>query len=119
MDSLRVWHLVLRRSAMTPATAEAEVQAPEAEEQRTERTRPVHTIGPVWTVGATVTVNIWRNPVGDGEHFNYRVTAQRSYKQNGEWKNTASFQRTDLLALSQLLEQAWCWMNEHRDAYVG
>jgi len=100
---------------MTTTTDEAEVQAPEAGERTDEKTRPVHTIGPVWTAGANLTVKIWKNPVGDGQHHNYRVTTQRSYKQSGEWKNTQSFQKVDLPVLAMMLEKAFWWIEEHQN----
>ena len=55
-------------------------------------------------IGA-VKAAIWRNETDNGSRFN--VTFSRSYKDSeGEWKNTHSFRRDDLLVVAKAADQA-------------
>lgn len=53
-----------------------------------------------------ITATVFENISDDGKPF-YKVTLQRSFKQNNEWKSTNSFGRDDLPILSLLTKQAW------------
>jgi hypothetical protein len=55
-----------------------------------------------------IEVAIWRNEGEKGPW--YSVTANRSYKQGEEWKQTDSFGQDDLLALAKLLDLAHTWI---------
>lgn len=63
-----------------------------------------------------VSAKVWRNHSQDGEAF-YSVTLQRSYKdkQTGEFRDTASFQGTDLLKVQQLASQAYGTISRLRE----
>ena len=53
-----------------------------------------------------ITASVFENQSEDGKSF-YKVTLQRSYKQDDEWKSTNSFGRDDLPLVSLLTKQAW------------
>ncbi len=53
-----------------------------------------------------ITASVFENSSEDGKSF-YKVTLQRSYKQDDEWKSTNSFGRDDLPLVSLLTKQAW------------
>ena len=66
----------------------------------TSNTKPVDEV----RIGA-VKAAIWRNETDNGSRFN--VTFSRSYKDSeGEWKNTHSFRRDDLLVVAKVADQA-------------
>lgn len=54
-----------------------------------------------------VEVSVWRNSGEQGDMYN--ATIRKSYKdeKSGEWKETSSFNPTDLAVLSQLSSQAF------------
>jgi hypothetical protein len=57
---------------------------------------------------------VWANQ-HEGRTY-YNVTFTRSYKDGDEWKESDSFGRDDLLALSKLADQAHTWIHEHQQA---
>ena len=65
-----------------------------------------------WTGSGTVTVSIWQND-GNADRKNYSVTVQRSYKDDQkQWQNSNFLFPTDILAVGQLLGQAWILINQ-------
>lgn len=54
-----------------------------------------------------ITASIFENQSEDGKSTFYKVTLQRSYRQDDEWKSTNSFGRDDLPIVSLLTKQAW------------
>ncbi len=71
-------------------------------------TKPVHEI----RLG-TIRAAIWEHiVVGKGSRFN--VTVNRGYLSNGQWNNTQSFGRDDLLILAKALDQAHTWIHEQK-----
>ena len=62
--------------------------------------RPTATV----RIGA-VKAAIWQNQAGDRTRYN--VTFSKSYRDaDGQWKNTLSFGRNDLLVLAKVADQA-------------
>ena len=63
----------------------------------------------------TLQVTIWRN---SGEKGNwYSVTPTRSYRQGDEtWKETDSLGQDDMLAMAELLREAYAWIRMQKRA---
>ncbi|MGD8450893.1 MAG: hypothetical protein PVJ57_03665 [Phycisphaerae bacterium] len=58
---------------------------------------------------------IWENDTSNGTRYN--VTVARLYKDDGgEWKETSSFGRDDLLALAKALDHAHTWIHAQRES---
>jgi hypothetical protein len=58
----------------------------------------------------TLQVVIWRNTSTSGQTY-YSATPQRSYKQGDDtWKETDSLNADDLLAMAELLREAYDWI---------
>ena len=67
-------------------------------------TKPVHKIK-LWPLTAA----IWKQSGTNGDFYN--VTIQRTYKdKDGEWGNSDSFGRDDLLPAGKLLDAAHSWI---------
>ena len=59
---------------------------------------------------AAYTSCIWRNTSDRGKTY-YTATPQRSYKQGDDtWKETDSLNGDDLLAMAELLREAYVWI---------
>ncbi|QDU10903.1 hypothetical protein [Gimesia aquarii] len=54
-----------------------------------------------------ITASVFENSSEDGKSTFFKVTLQRSYKQDDDWKSTNSFGRDDLPIVSLLTKQAW------------
>ena len=65
--------------------------------------QPVHEV----RLGA-VKASIWANETSVGLRHN--VTVARLFKDEDEWKQTASFGRDDLLLLAKVVDQAHSWI---------
>lgn len=85
--------------AKTNGTAQAR------DTSREERQRPVHEVRLGRIKGA-----IWANNTEQG--VRYGVTLTRLYKdqQSGEWRNSTSFGRDDLLLVAKVCEMALVWI---------
>ena len=60
-------------------------------------------------------VTIWRNQGERGAY--YSVNPTRSYRQGDEtWKETDSLNADDLLAMAELLREAYAWIKTQRRA---
>ena len=60
-------------------------------------------------------VTIWRNHGEKGSY--YTVNPSRSYKQGDDiWKETDSLGADDLLAMAELLREAYAWIKVQRRA---
>ena len=59
-----------------------------------------------WTGSSRVEVAVWENENGHSVSFN------RSYKKDDNWHDSSSLFPQDILPLSQLLAQAWSWIQE-------
>ncbi len=60
-------------------------------------------------------VTIWRNQGEKGSY--YTVNPSRSYKQGDDiWKETDSLGADDLLAMAELLREAYVWIKVQRRA---
>lgn len=61
-------------------------------------------------------VVIWRNTSTEGKTY-YTVNPQRSYR-NGDdtWKETDSLNADDLLAMAELLREAYRWIRDQKKA---
>jgi hypothetical protein len=59
---------------------------------------------------------IWRNTSTSGQTY-YTVNPQRSYK-NGDdtWRETDSLNADDLLAMAELLREAYAWIKTQKRA---
>ena len=57
---------------------------------------------------------VWQNDTEQGVRYN--TTFSRSYKDGEEWKNSDSFGRDDLLAVSEAARQAFLWIHEQSKA---
>lgn len=69
---------------------------------------PVKKLGPVWTGGGYVEAAVWAN--SNENRVRYSVTTRRTYKTDGNWKESQSLYDSDLLPLARLLERAWEWI---------
>jgi len=69
-------------------------------------TKPIHKIR-----HGAVSASIWQKDTKNGLMFN--VAFQRSYRDGEVWKNTGSFGRRDLLALSLIATRAFEWIAAH------
>ena len=65
----------------------------------TEKTKPAAEVKQ-----GLITGTIWKNSTKKGAHYN--VTFSRAYKQNDQWKRTASFGADDLPNLAAVAELA-------------
>ena len=54
-----------------------------------------------------ITAGVFENETEEGNRNFFKVTLQRSYKQDDQWKSTNSFGRDDLPIVSLLTKQAW------------
>lgn len=62
-----------------------------------------------------LSVTIWRNTSEKGTY--YTVNPQRSYRQGDDtWKETDSLNADDLLAMSELLREAYAWIKAQKRA---
>lgn len=64
----------------------------------------------------TLKVTIWRNTSTEGKTY-YSVNPQRSYR-NGDdtWRETDSLGSDDLLAMAELLREAYRWIRDQKKA---
>lgn len=64
----------------------------------------------------TLKVTIWRNTSTEGKTY-YSVNPQRSYRQGDDtWKETDSLNADDLLAMAELLREAYRWIRDQKKA---
>ena len=61
-----------------------------------------------------VRAKVWANETDDSTMYN--VTPSRPYKDGETWKDSTSFSRGDLLALTKVLDQAHDWIWEQEQA---
>jgi len=80
-----------------------------AKQKREAGKRPVKTLS-AWTGAGRAQVAVWAHETE--ERVTYSVTCKRHYKQDDVYKDTQSFFAGDLLALAELLRQAWAWISE-------
>lgn len=61
-------------------------------------------------------VTIWRNTSTEGKPY-YSIEPQRSYR-NGDdtWRETNSLNQDDLLAMAELLREAYTWIKNQKRA---
>ena len=57
-----------------------------------------------------IKATIWENDTENGTRFS--VTLAKVYKDGDDWKETKSFSRNDLLAVSHVSQLAATWVNE-------
>lgn len=75
---------------------------------------------PVWkkrlySNGSFIECAVFRNQVDQGESSftTYSASVQRSYKDGeGQWKQSHSMRRDDLLVASHVLQRAYAWISE-------
>lgn len=61
-------------------------------------------------------VTVWRNTSTDGKTY-YTANPTRSYRQGDDtWRETDSLNGDDLLAMAELLREAYRWIREQRKA---
>ena len=61
-------------------------------------------------------VTIWRNTSHGGQTY-YTINPTRSYKQGDEtWKESDSLNADDLLAMAELLREAYAWIKMQKRA---
>jgi hypothetical protein len=61
-------------------------------------------------------VVIWRNTNTEGKTY-YSATPQRSYRQGDDtWRETDSLNESDLLAMAELLREAYAWIRMQKRA---
>jgi hypothetical protein len=78
------------------------------------KVKPVHEI----RLGRLVAA-IWENHLDDGS-TRMNVTVSRLYKpEGGQWQNSTSFGRDDLLLLGKLADQVHSWIYEHTQEQNG
>jgi hypothetical protein len=70
-------------------------------------TRPVHSVR-----FGKIQASIWQNESKHGPRFN--VTVCRRYLEDGKWKSSDSFNRTEILTLSKALQEAHSWIFAQR-----
>jgi hypothetical protein len=59
---------------------------------------------------------IWRNTSTDGKTY-YSATPQRSYRHGDDtWRETDSLNESDLLAMAELLKEAYAWIRMQKRA---
>lgn len=64
----------------------------------------------------SLSVVIWRNTSTEGKTY-YTVNPQRSYRQGDDtWKETDSLNADDLLAMAELLREAYSWIKMQKRA---
>lgn len=71
--------------------------------------RPVHEI----RLGR-IKAAIWENETREGTRHN--ITLSRIYKDNGSWKDSASFGRDDLPLVAKVADMAHTWVYENSHA---
>ena len=57
-----------------------------------------------------VNATVWKNTSRDGNEFR-TVSLNKSYQQNGEWKNCNSFGKNDIDKAIQVLEETRDYLN--------
>jgi hypothetical protein len=63
----------------------------------------------------TLQVTVWRNTGDNGTY--YTVNPSRSYKKgDDEWRETDSLGQDDLLAMAELLREAYVWIRNQKRA---
>ncbi|MCC7420566.1 MAG: hypothetical protein IT428_09805 [Planctomycetaceae bacterium] len=63
---------------------------------------------PVWALRLKgVSVSVFENKSEDGKTTFHKVSLQRSYRQDDEWKTTQSLSRDDLPIAQLLMQKAW------------
>lgn len=61
-------------------------------------------------------VVVWRNTSTEGKTY-YSATPQRSYRQGDDtWRETDSLNEIDLLAMAELLREAYAWIKMQKRA---
>ena len=61
-------------------------------------------------------VVVWRNTSTEGKTY-YTANPQRSYKAGDDtWKNSDSLNADDLLAMAELLREAYVWIKNQKRA---
>lgn len=73
------------------------------------KARPVHEV----RLGS-IKAAIWENQTEKGVRHN--VTLRRLYRQDGQWKDSDSFGRDDLLLLAKIIDQAHTWIHEQSES---
>lgn len=65
---------------------------------------------------STLQVTVWRNNTTEGKTY-YSVTPSRSYRAGDDaWKETDQLNADDLLAMAELLREAYAWIKTQRKA---
>lgn len=72
-----------------------------------ENNKPVHEV----RIG-TVKAVIWANETERGTF--HRTTFSKLYKKDGDWKDTASFDRDDLPLVMKVADQAHTWIYQSK-----
>ncbi|MDY3551450.1 hypothetical protein R5W24_000526 [Gemmata sp. JC717] len=63
-----------------------------------------------------LSATIWRNTSTEGKTY-YTVNPQRSYKAGDDtWKDSKDLNADDLLAMSELLREAYAWIKAQKRA---
>ena len=68
--------------------------------------RPVHTVR-----AGRLSVSVWLNSGQNGGY--YQVSPQRSFREDGEIRNSAAFSEGDVPLLNRLFDEAYEWMRAH------
>lgn len=64
----------------------------------------------------TLQVCVWRNTSTEGKTY-YSARAQRSYRKGDDaWAETDSLNADDILAMAELLREAYRWIREQKKA---
>ena len=61
-------------------------------------------------------VTIWRNTNREKGIIWYSVNISRGYRQEETWKDTDSLGQDDILAMAELLREAYAWINHQKQA---
>ena len=59
-----------------------------------------------------LSVSVFENTSEDGKTVYHKVSLQRTYRQDDEWKTTQSLSRDDLPIAALLLQKAWEYVLE-------
>lgn len=59
-----------------------------------------------------LSVSVFENTSEDGQTVYHKVSLQRTYRQDDEWKTTQSLSRDDLPIAALLLQKAWEYVLE-------
>jgi len=66
---------------------------------------------------STLQVTVWRNTSTSSGQTYYTATPTRSFKKgDDDWRETDSLGEDDLLAMAELLREAYRWIREQRKA---